>query len=147
MGNSLKFNLTNQTKEYLPTIECFEKTNWVSPDTMHLKLYEISVCMDARRPHYFRIKEIFIPEYNLSLNTIESGTPNYNIILNSSKRYNKKEKLLNEDWKSPEQLKFVCLTKESNPNELKELFDLISAYTKSQNMDYTIKKLFEQIEK
>ena len=147
MGNSLNLNLTNQTKEYLPTIEWFEITNWVSPDTLHLELYEISVCMDARRPHYFRIKEIFIPEYNLSLNTFGSGTHNYNIILNSSKRYNKKEKLLNEDWKPPKLLKSVCLTKESNPNELEELFDLISTYIKSQNMGSTIKKLFEQIEK
>ena len=95
----------------------------------------------------FRIKEIFIPEYNLSLNTVSSGIHKYNIIINSSLRYDKKEKLFNDDWKPPKLLKRVCLTKESNPDELEELFDLISAYIKSQNMDCTIKKLFEQIEK
>lgn len=102
--------------------------------------------MDARRPCYFRIKEIFIPEYNLSLNTIGLGTHKYNIILNSSSRYNKIKNIENDDWKRPTQLKCVCLTKESNPDELEELFDLIKSYTKSQNMDSTIKKLFEQIE-
>jgi hypothetical protein len=145
MGNSLNFN--NETKEYLPSIKYFENTNWVAPDILHLELYEILVCRDIRNYNYYTIKEIFIPEYNLSLNTVSSGIHKYNIIINSSLRYNKKEKLFNDDWKPPKLLKRVCLTKESNPDELEELFDLISAYTKSQNMDSTIKKLFEQIEK
>ena len=92
-----------------------------------------------------KIKEFFIPEFNLSINNVNDGLRNYNIILNSSSRY-KKVKRFDDSWDSPKLLKSSCLTKKSNPDELEELFDLMITYTKSQNMDSTIKKLFEQID-
>jgi hypothetical protein len=144
MGNSL--NLSIGDKAYLSTVEYFEKTNWQSPEILHLELYEISVLSNPRNySSYYQIKEIFIPEFNISINNINNGLRNYNIILNSSSRY-KKVKRFDDSQDIPKLLKSLCLTKESNPDELEELFDLISSYTKSQNMGSTVKKLFEQID-
>jgi hypothetical protein len=143
MGNSLNLNLNNQTIEYLTTIEYLEKVNYQCPDKLTLVLYEISICNDPRRHMYWQIKEFFIPEFNISINNVNTGTHKYNIIINSSSRYNN---TYDDDCKPSKQLKTICLTKESNSNELEELFDLIITYTKSQNMENTIKKLFEQVD-
>lgn len=145
MGNSFNLNLNNENKEYLTTIEYLEKVNYQCPDKLTLILYEISICDDPRRPRYYQIKEFFIPEFNISINNMNFYSNKYNILLNSSTRY-KDKNIYGSDYRPSKQLKTICLIKESNLNELKELFDLIVTYTKSQNMENTIKKLFEQVD-
>ena len=146
MGNSLNSNVNYENKKYLTTIEYLEKVNYQCPEKLTLILYEISICNNPRNYTYYQIEEFFIPEFNISINDTCYYSHKYNIILNSSTRYNKKNKYDSDnDYKPCKQLKTICLTKENNLDELKELFDLIVTYTKSQNMENTVKKLYEKV--
>jgi len=144
LGNELNFN----DREYLPTIKCFDKLNWNCPDSIQLELYEIFITssMDFRHmSSKYKINEIFLPEFNIGINKENFKNKKYNIILNSSERYNTDKFLNNEKEDKPKLIKKYILTKQKNSNELDELFDLIKSYTKSQNMEEPIKKIFEII--
>jgi len=132
------------------TLKAFEDINWQCPKSITINQYEISVCNFngiGRKPNYFRIKELFLPEFNLSINEVPYSGKKYSIILNSSSRYSDNEHThtFGINWQKPVLLNTLILTLESETNELTELFELIYTYTKSQHMENTIVKLFDMV--
>ena len=135
MGNKLlKNDLTNEfSKTDLLTYQCFEKLNWTCPEKITVQLYEISIVEDIRRlSNKYKIKEIFLPEFNASLNNTCFYGNNYNIILNTHERYNNDAKLL----------KTIVLNNETK----NELFELVKYYVKAKTSQPLIDNLFSQLD-
>ena len=127
----------------LDSYVCFENSNWFCPDKLSVELYELTVTTSTsiRRftSNVIKIKEFYIPEYNIGINNYKNGNKNYNIILNAHSRYESgiNKMFVNED---PILIKSFIL----EGDECSELFDLIKQYVKSHNMESTINKLYKQ---
>lgn len=146
-------------KEFKTTTDYLENIGWKCPNSIKLELFEIyiSTSIDIRRfrKNNVKIKEIFLPEFNLSINNEYFMGKNYNIISNASGRFysstntNMNTELTdenNENDKNPKLVKSLILTRENEPEELVELFDMICTYVKSSQMESRVVKLFEKIQ-
>lgn len=145
--------LVGEKKEFEKTVKCFENINWTCPDSIQLELFEISICssVDLRRiGSSYRIKEIFLPEFNLSINKEYFSGKTYNIISNASDRFysdsdTNKNVTRAKNWEKPKLIKSVILNRDTNTSDIEELFEMVSIYVKSQQMENQVKKLFEKI--
>ncbi len=124
--------------KYQESIKYFEETNWKKPESLVLQLYEISVVNSYRSFTYFTIKEIFVPQYNLSFNN-HTNKEGYNIILNASNRF-KNDFKIEKSYKQPNLINTITITNE-DPN-LDILFDIFTSYIKSQQKINKITELF-----
>jgi hypothetical protein len=130
------------------SIECLQDTNFECPDSLTLELYEISIGSgDARRmSNTWRIKEFYIPQYNIGINQEYYGSRSYNLIINAFNRYHKDESNSKNSITYGEPAKFIksfTLNKDTNKEEIEEIFNVIKCCIISQNAESSITKLFE----
>ena len=150
MGQTFSLSADQIQTNNKTTLECFESTNWTCPEKLTLCLYEISICSSAdfrRRSNAIKIKEFFLPEYNIGINNQSDYNSNnkYHVLLNAQDRYKEKDRstVFMNNYEPSKLIKVFTLTKESNQSELEEVFDLIKTSVKAKNMEQTITKLFE----
>lgn len=128
----------------LKSIEYFEQTNWKCPDKLHIEFYELTVTTTTSLRRFtsntVKIKEFYIPEYNIGINNYGFENKKYNIILNAHSRY---EEGVNKLYvnKNPKLLKTIELV----GDDCCELFNLLVYYVKSHNMESTVNKLYELV--
>ena len=150
MGQNLSLIADQMQTNNKTTLECFESTNWTCPEKLKLCLYEISICSSVdfrRRSNAIKIKEFFLPEYNIGINNQSDNynSNKYHVLLNAQDRYKEKDgsKVFMDNYEPPKLINTFTLTKESNQSELEEIFDLIKTSVKAKNMDRIVEKLFE----
>lgn len=149
MGQQFSQIVNSELNNFKPkkSIECLEDINYECPNTLQLKLYEISISSgDLRRmSNTWRIREFYIPQFNVGINNEHYGGKSYNIITNAYNRYHKEEN--NNDTRSygepPKLIETFFLNKITNKNEIEELFNVIKCHIISANAEQTITKLFE----
>ena len=60
----------------------FENSNWNCPEKIKVELYKLSISYNSSMrstSNITKIKEIYIPEYNIGINNYKNGNKNYNI--------------------------------------------------------------------
>lgn len=148
MGQTFSLSADQIQTNNKTTLECFESTNWTCPEKLTLCLYEISISSSSdirRRSNAHRIKEFFLPEYNIGINNQFYLNNKYNIIPDAQNRYKNKDRstVFMNNYEPSKLINTFTLTKESNQSELEEVFDLIKTSIKAKNMEQTVTKLFE----
>ncbi len=137
------FGFSKKCENLESTIDCFKLTNWECPNELEIQIYEISICdyyYPGRGSPTRRIKEIFIPYYNISINKADNFYNNFNIILNSQKRYVKKDDSggYMNGWEIPKLLQKIKL----DSQQTQKIFKLIYNYVKK---DEIIKEMFSNL--
>jgi len=137
------FGFSKKCEKLESTIDCFKLTNWECPNELEIQIYEISICdycYLGRASPARRIKEIFIPYYNISINKADNFYNNFNIILDSQYRYVKKDDSRGymKGWEMPKLLQKITLDSE----QTHKIFNLIYNYVKK---DKIIKEMFSDL--
>lgn len=130
------------TKQIIPSLKYnyVDINNWVKPDKLTFHFYELSICksLDFRSSEQKQIKEIYICEFNIGINKEGILGKKYNIILNASERYEKRESF-GINYKPCKLLKTFIL---EDQEKINEIFEAVKIYIKSQNLDNQVDSLF-----
>lgn len=128
------------------SIECLQDVDFLCPNTLLIELHEISICSDFRRmSNTWKIKEFYIPQFNIGINNQHNGKKSYNLIIDAYSRYYNDNPNTNNIRKygDPPKLIKSFFINFSESEELGKLFNTIKCYIISQNAEQTINKLFE----
>ncbi len=147
-GISLPVNKPLIKSSYVQLVQM----DWKCPDVITLELWEIAICRDLRNfNHTHKIKEIYIPEYNLSVNREYYCSNNFNIILDSYDRYHKENLNINDinfeinGSNKPILLKKIIFNKSTNQELIQELHDGFVGFVKSKGIQGSVNELFNLI--
>ncbi len=125
--------------------------SWNCPNKIVVELYEISVCESIRTLYYRTIKEIFLPEFGVSINLesnleLNSNGKDYNIFPSNYLRYEvipnifRKPDKIQKLGSNSKILKTIELTDKS---QVERLFNIVKNTIQSLGYQNQIEELFQ----